>query len=41
MIYVLPNTNAVHLCDIIFRHRAMISTCPNKSLENQKSGHVG
>ena len=28
--YVLPNSNAVNFCDIIFRHRAMFLTWPNK-----------
>ena len=31
--YVLQNTNAYHFCDIIFRHRAMFSTCPNKEIQ--------
>ena len=39
--YVLPNTNAVHYCDIIFRHREMFSTCKTKRLEIQKSGNLG
>ena len=34
--FVLPNTNAVHVCDIFFRHRAMFSTCPNKKSQKSK-----
>ena len=32
--YVVPNTNAVHSCDIFFRHRAMFLTWSHK--ESQK-----
>ena len=35
--YVLPNTNAVQFCDVIFRHRAMFSTCPNKETRKSKN----
>ena len=38
--YVLPNTNADHLCDIFFRYRAMFATCSNKEFKNQIAGHV-
>ena len=28
--YVISNTHAIHFCDIIFRHRTIFLTCPNK-----------
>ena len=38
--YVLPNTNTVHFCDISFRHRAVLPTCPKNNIQNQKADHV-
>ena len=38
--YVLLNTNDVHFCDIILRHRRCFRPAQTNSLENQKSGHV-
>ena len=34
--YVLPNSNAIHFCDIFIRHRTMFLTCPNKECRESK-----
>ena len=36
--YVLLNINAVNFCDIIFTHRTMFSTCPNKEPQKSRIG---
>ena len=38
--YMLPNTNTVNFCDIIFRHRAIFSACPNKESRKSKNCQV-
>ena len=34
--YVLPNTNAIYFYDIIFRHRAVLPTCPKNQTRKLK-----
>ena len=34
--YVLPNANTSHFCDVFFRHRAVLLTCPEKRPQKSK-----
>ena len=34
---MLPNANATHFCDIIFRHWAMFSNCPKQRISKIKN----
>ena len=38
--YMLPNANAVHFCDIIFGHMAVLPKCLKKSVGSKKSKNL-
>ena len=39
-LYDAKHKNAVHFCDIIFKHRAVFPPCKRNSVRNQKSSDV-